>query len=339
MKKIAVILFNLGGPDGPEAVKPFLFNLFNDPAIIRAPKPIRYCLAKFISTRRAPVATEIYQQIGGCSPIVPHTRAQAAALDKALNETGDAHYKSFIAMRYWHPFADGAARAVKDFAPDEIVLLPLYPQFSTTTTESSFQDWQRAARAQGLNAPTRAVCCYPDEVGFIEAVADGVRAAYQSAAIHGKPRVLFSAHGLPEKIVKAGDPYPAHCEKTVDAVRAALNISGLDSVLCYQSRVGPLKWIGPAADDEVRRAARDKVPLIMVPVAFVSDHSETLVEIDIEYRELAEKNGAPAFFFVPAVGTHPRFIAGLARLVRGRAEKRICAPDIAACPCRQNTAS
>lgn len=336
MKKIAVVLFNLGGPDSKTAIKPFLFNLFNDPAIIRAPAPVRWCLAKFISSRRAPVAAGIYDKIGGSSPIVANTRAQADALDALLNQEAKADgvfYKSFIAMRYWHPFAQGAVRAVKEFAPDEIVLLPLYPQFSTTTTESSLKDWARAADKAHLSAPTRTVCCYPTEPGFITAMAAGVQAVYNRAATFGKPRVLFTAHGLPEKIVKAGDPYPQHCEKTVTALRAQLAIAGLDSVLCYQSRVGPLKWIGPSTDDEVRRAGQDKVPLIVVPIAFVSDHSETLVEIDIEYRELAHEQGVPAFFFVPAVGAHREFIAGLANLVKGDAPPRCCGPEIAACRC------
>ncbi|MDE2028996.1 MAG: ferrochelatase [Alphaproteobacteria bacterium] len=335
MKKIAVILFNLGGPDAPEAVEPFLFNLFNDKAIIRAPQPIRYLIAKLISTRRAPIAREIYAKIGGASPILKNTQAQADILTQALNARGDTLYKCFIAMRYWHPFADGAAHAVKAFAPDEIVLLPLYPQFSTTTTQSSFDDWRRAACRQKLDIQTREVCCYSEEPGFIHAVAAFVRPAYDEAKKHGNPRILFSAHGLPEKIVKAGDPYAAQCAQTVEALRHELAIENLDSVLCFQSRVGPLKWIGPATDDEIRRAGAEKRPLVLVPVAFVSDHSETLVEIDIEYRALAGKCGVPFFASTPAVGTAPAFIEGLARLVEGAClsgpSARICPHKFSGC--------
>jgi ferrochelatase len=317
MTKIAVILFNLGGPDSQEAVRPFLYNLFNDAAIIRLPWPLRSLIAKLISSRRAPVARAIYQKLGGGSPILPNTLAQAEALDAVLNQSAKTgtRYKSFIAMRYWHPFAAQAVRDVKTFAPDKIILLPLYPQFSTTTTASSFDSWRKEARRAGMNTPTQSIGCYPREPGFITAMAASIRVAYDEAATYGKPRVLFSAHGLPQKIVDAGDPYPAHCEMTVTALRQALDIQDLDSVLCYQSRVGPLQWIKPSTDDEVMRAGQDKVPLVVAPIAFVSDHSETLVEIDMEYRALAQKQGVPFFASVPAVGTAAAFIDGLARMV------------------------
>lgn len=313
-KKTAVVLFNLGGPDNPEAVKPFLFNLFNDPAILRLPKYLRRFLAWLISSRRHKTAQNIYGLIGGRSPILENTQAQARALEKILNESGEM--KCFVSMRYWYPFAEGAAAAVKAYAPDQILLLPLYPQFSTTTTASSFKSWHEAASRAGLNMPTKSICCYPDQKGFIKALAVSIHAAYKIAEVHGKPRILFSAHGLPEKIVKGGDPYAMQCGRTVAALVSALEISGLDYALCYQSRVGPLKWIGPATDAEIRRAGHDKVPTIIVPIAFVSDHSETLVELDIEYRHLAEKVGLPFYQRVPVVGIAPDFIEGLAELVR-----------------------
>ncbi len=234
-------------------------------------------------------------------------------------------------MRYWHPFSGETARNVRAYDPDEIVLLPLYPQFSTTTTGSSFPDWHRAAKKAGLNKPTRSIESYPAQAGFIAAQAELLRAGYAEAAKHGTPRILFSAHGLPEKIVNAGDPYPVQVKQTVEAIMEKVSgfrfqVSGRgentetrnlkpETSLCYQSRVGPLKWIGPATDEEIIRAGKDKVPLVIVPVAFTSEHSETLVELDIQYRELAEKSGVPAYVRVPAVGTHPRFIAGLAELV------------------------
>lgn len=325
MRKIAVVLFNLGGPDSPEAVQPFLFNLFSDPAIIGLPNPLRWLLAKLISKRRAPHAREIYAQIGGSSPLLANTQAQARALQASLADLGEV--RCFAAMRYWHPLTEGAVAAVKKFAPERIVLLPLYPQFSTTTTGSSKKAWDKIAQAQGLAAPTSFSCCYPVQPGFVAAVAALTAAHYAEAAKHGKPRVLFSAHGLPKKIVAAGDPYQIQVEKTAAAVAERLDIPELDSVVCYQSRVGPLEWIGPATEDEIARAGRDKVPVVVVPLAFVSEHSETLVELDIEYREKAVHDGVPHYARVPTVSTHPAFIAGLADIVRALAggAARACA--------------
>jgi ferrochelatase len=313
---LAVVLFNLGGPDGPDAVRPFLFNLFNDRAIIGLPQPLRWLVAKIISTRRAPVATRIYAHLGGGSPLLPNTEAQARALERALG----GETRAFIAMRYWRPFARETAAAVKAYAPDRIVLLPLYPQFSTTTTGSSLDDWRRAADAEGLAAPISALCCYPAQHGFIEALAALIRPALAAARVHGTPRLLLTAHGLPKKIVAAGDPYRIQVEATAAALVAALGDDGLDWTVCYQSRVGPLEWIGPATDAEIERAGRDRVPVVIAPIAFVSEHSETLVELDIEYRHLAERAGVPDYRRVPTVDAAPAFIAGLAALVRHATE-------------------
>ncbi len=314
-QRIAVVLFNLGGPDSPEAVRPFLFNLFADPSIIRIPNPMRFLLASFISGRRAKAAKAIYAELGGKSPLLENTEAQAAALEAQLTAQG-IPAKVFIAMRYWHPMSAETAARVKEYAPDLVVLLPLYPQFSTTTTASSERVWKEAAQTVGLTAPTRLVCCYPTEVGFIDASAAVIRPLYEKAKAHGKPRLLFSAHGLPKKVVKAGDPYQWQCERTAESIAAALGIDDLDWVNCYQSRVGPMEWIGPSTDEEIRRAGKDGVPILVAPMAFVSEHSETLVEIEIEYRHLAKEVGVPWFGRVPTVGVEPAFIEGLARLVR-----------------------
>lgn len=310
----AVILFNLGGPDRPDAIRPFLFNLFSDPAILRVPYPIRMALAYFLARRRAGPAAAIYEQLGGKSPLLENTQAQARALETALADGGET--RVFIAMRYWHPMSEEVAQAVKQFDPDQIILLPLYPQWSTTTTASSIGVWNSAARSAGLNKPTRILCCYPTEPGFVTAIADLVRAGIAEAAAHGRPRILFSAHGLPKKIVEAGDPYQWQCERTAAAIVESLGIADLDWINCYQSRVGPLEWIGPSTDSEIERAGRDGVPVVIVPIAFVSEHSETLVEIEIEYRHLARERGVPYFVRVPTVGTAPAFIDGLANLVR-----------------------
>lgn len=313
-RRTAIVLFNLGGPDGPAAVEPFLRNLFSDPAILRVPGFVRPLLARLIARRRAPIATEVYARLGGGSPLLANTEAQARALEAALADLGDR--RCFVAMRYWHPFAGETAAAVKAYAPDRILLLPLYPQFSTTTTASSLADWRRAAAAVGLAAPTRTICCYPTDPGFVAALANATGEALAKARGQGRPSLLFSAHGLPKKIVERGDPYAEQVGETVRAVAERLGLAREDYEICFQSRVGPVEWIRPYTDAEIVRAAAAGRPIVVVPVAFVSEHSETLVELDIEYRELARANGAPAYHRVPTVGTAPEFIAGLAGLVR-----------------------
>jgi ferrochelatase len=336
----AVVLFNLGGPDSLEAVRPFLFNLFNDKAIFRLPQPFRSMLAAFVAKRRTPTAIEIYRHLGGGSPLLPNTEAQAKALHAALG--GGDETKVFIAMRYWHPFTAQTVAEVQAWAPDEIVLLPLYPQYSTTTTASSLDAWHNAARFLRLKTPTKSVCCYPTGAGFISAAADRIAPILEEARRHGQPRLLLSAHGLPEKVVQGGDPYQFQCEQTAAAIIEKLGIPDLDWVVCYQSRVGPLKWIGPSTDEAIRQAAADKAPVVVAPIAFVSEHSETLVEIEIEYRKLAQDVGVPYFARAPTVDTSSAFIAELAGLVNqvsgaaaacvSGAGHRICPAASTGCP-------
>jgi ferrochelatase len=338
----AVVLFNLGGPDSLDAVRPFLFNLFNDKAIFRLPQPFRSWLAAFVAKRRAPTAVKIYEHLGGASPLLPNTEAQAAALHAALG--GGLEDKVFIAMRYWHPFTAQTIADVQAWNPDQIVLLPLYPQFSSTTTESSLGAWRETARAFGLKTPTRTVCCYPTADGFIAAAADLIAETLAEQPADARPRLLLSAHGLPETVVKNGDPYQFQCERTAAAIVERLAIPDLDWAICYQSRVGPLKWIGPSTDEEIRRAGRDGVAVVVAPIAFVSEHSETLVEIEIDYRKLAAEVGVPRFFRVPAVGASPSYIQALAALVdRASASdapcvsesgRRFCPAGSTACPMR-----
>ena len=315
-RRIAVILFNLGGPDRPRAVEPFLFNLFNDPAIIDLPGVVRWPLAKLIAHRRNKAAQAIYAHMGGGSPILANTERQATALLSALSDLGD--FGIFIAMRYWHPLTPAAVAAVKEFAPDEIVLLPLYPQFSTTTTESSANAWRAEAARQGLKATEKLVCCYPTEPGFVAALADVTQQAIDRVKAKTKApmQVIFSAHGLPKKIVDRGDPYVAHVSATVNAVVDRLGLAREEWVTAFQSRVGPLEWVGPATDHVIEQAADEGKAIVVVPVAFVSEHSETLVELDIEYRHRAERRPAAAYERAPTVSEHPEFIAGLAGLVR-----------------------
>ena len=190
------------------------------------------------------------------------------------------------------------------------MLLPLYPQYSTATTASSFQAWKELAT---FRVPTGEIREYPVEPGFIASSVALVKEGLAQAG-DGPRRVLFSAHGLPERVIKSGDPYQKQVEQTAAAIADA--IGGLDWSVCYQSRVGPLKWIGPSTEAEIERAAHDGKGIVLYPLSFVSEHSETLVELDIEYRELADEEGVPFYVRVPTVGTHPDFIAGLARLVR-----------------------
>lgn len=328
--RVAIVLFNLGGPDRPESVRPFLVNLFTDPAILRVPGFVRPWLGRLIAWRRTRPALENYAIIGGRSPLLELTEEQARALDAALAGDPGIEAKSFVAMRYWHPFSDAAARAVKAWAPDEVLLLPLYPQYSTTTTGSSIAAWEDACREAGLSVPTTTLCCWHSHGGFAAATAAPVREAYDRARAalpqDTKLRILFSAHGLPESIVTAGDPYQWQVEQTVAAVVERLGIDGLDHAICYQSRVTPQKWIGPSIEQEIERAAHDRVALLICPIAFVSEHSETLVELDVEYREVAHRLGVPGYFRVPAQNSDPRFIAALADIARAalRSGRPLC---------------
>jgi ferrochelatase len=314
--RIAVVLFNLGGPDSTTAIEPFLRNLFSDPAIISLPTILRRPVARLIAKRRAKVAEGIYGKIGGRSPILPQTEAQAFALAAAAGHRLPADVvRCFVAMRYWHPMADAVAKDVAAWRPDRIVLLPLYPQLSTTTSESSVREWFRAARDAGLSVPTQTVCCYPQLAGLIEAAAALIRPQLAASMDAGPSRLLFSAHGLPKKVIARGDPYAWQVERTSKAIVDALAIDGLDWTVCYQSRVGPLEWIGPSTDAEIERAGRDGKAIVLFPVSFVSEHSETLVELDIEYAELAHRSGVPAYRRVHTLGTATAFIDGLADLI------------------------
>ena len=244
--------------------------------------------------------------------MLANTKAQAQALEGRLG----VGYRCFVAMRYWQPLSVQTAREVARWAPDEIVCLPLYPQFSTTTTASSLAAWELAARQQGLDSPTRCIRCYPCEGGFIDALVGLIRPVLEAASTAGRsPRLLLTAHGLPMKIVRAGDPYPGQVKQTAAAVVETLARPGLDWRVCYQSRVGPLRWIEPATDEEIKRAGREGVPLVVAPISFVSEHSETLVELDLDYRDLATASGVPAYHRVATVGVEPAFIGALASLV------------------------
>ena len=334
--KRAVILFNLGGPDKLESVEPFLFNLFNDPEIISIPSFLRYPLAKLISKRRAPIAKNIYKEIGNKSPIFELTQDQAITLENNLLKKGN--YKCFVVMRCWHPRAIDVIKDVRKYNPEEIILLPLYPQFSASTSGSSINEWNEICKKENYKIKTKTICCYPTENYFIESHVNLIKQNIKNLKSKNF-KLLFSAHGLPESKIKKGDPYQWHVEETVKEIMLRLKKENLDYVISYQSRVGPMKWIGPSTDEEIIKYSKEKKGIVIVPVAFVSEHSETLVELDIEYKKLAEKNGCAFYKRVPALGVEENFIKGLSQLVlqqetRGNfVSSVICPNNYIKCPC------
>ena len=340
MKK-AVILFNLGGPDKLDSVEPFLFNLFYDPAIINLPKLFRYPLAKIISKRRTPIAKKIYKELGGSSPILKLTRKQSDALEKKLNQNKNKDlYKCFVIMRCWHPRAENVISEIKLYNPDEVILMPLYPQFSASTSGSSINEWKDICMKYNYKVKTSTICCYPTDENFINAHIENIK---NKIGKNINEKLIFSAHGLPEKNIKNGDPYQWQIEQTVKSIVKKMNIRDLDYILSYQSRVGPLKWIGHSTDDIIIENSKLGKNIIIVPIAFVSEHSETLVELDIEYKKIAEENGCKSYSRVPAIGINENYIKGMSDLILNKEiykfkndiypPKTQCPSNFNKCPC------
>lgn len=311
MGRKAVVLMSMGGPDSLDAVYPFLRNLFDDPHIIPAPWPIRKILSWHIARKRTPFAQENYRVLGGKSPLLEQSLAQASELQNFFNKN---ETKIFVCMRYWHPFSKDVAKEVEKFNPDEVILLPLYPQYSTATTLSCFEDWEKNCKIKN-----RKICCYPTEPGFIAAIS---RLLKNGLLDKEKPVVLFSAHGLPVSMVKAGDPYQFQIEQTVAAV--IKEFPNLNYRICYQSRVGPKEWLKPYTDEEIIKESKAGNDVIIVPVAFISEHSETLYELDIEYGNLAKENNAKSYTRVRTVEISPEFIEGLSKLIKTEQTKKNC---------------
>lgn len=343
MRRVAVILFNLGGPDSLQAVRPFLFNLFNDPAIIGAPGFIRRALATLISVTRAKMAKENYAAMGGRSPILFETEAQVASLQNLLSaRIPDVETYVLPAMRYWKPYAAEAAELARDWGAREAILLPLYPQYSSTTTGSAMKAWGEA-----WDGPTRTICCYPTDDKFIQAHADAILDAWKKQGAPPYPRLLFSAHGLPKRTIDAGDPYRWQVEQTVAAVKARLP-RDWESRLCFQSKVGPLEWIGPSTEHEIASAGKDHAGVIISPIAFVSEHVETLIELDRDYAALGKAAGVPFYIRAPALGVADAFIASLADQVAAALRRdegvhsltgaRICPAACKMCPMKAEAA-
>ena len=340
MKK-AIILFNLGGPDKLENVEPFLFNLFNDPAILDLPTFLRYPLAKLISNRRAPVAKKIYAELGGSSPILKLTKEQSDALEIKLNQTQEEdEYKCFIIMRCWNPRAKDVIKDVQLYGPDEVVLMPLYPQYSAATSGSSIKEWKDVCRKNNYHVKTSTICCYPTDQNFINAHTKEIIKKIKDLKNF---KLIFSAHGLPEKNIKKGDPYQWQVEQSVKKIVENLNDENLDWILSYQSRVGPLKWIGPSTETIIIENSKLGKHIVLVPIAFVSEHSETLVELDIEYKEIADANGCKNYTRVPALGINEDFIKAMSELIIKKNEYKInedlyppkiqCPSNFKKCPC------
>jgi protoporphyrin/coproporphyrin ferrochelatase len=340
MKK-AIILFNLGGPDKLENVEPFLFNLFNDPAILNLPAFLRYPLAKLISNRRAPVAKKIYAELGGSSPILKLTKEQSDALEMKLNQSQmEDEYKCFIIMRCWNPRAKDVIKDVQLYGPNEVVLMPLYPQYSAATSGSSIKEWKDICKKNDYHVKTSTICCYPTDKNFIIAHTKEITKKIKDLKNF---KLIFSAHGLPEKNIKKGDPYQWQVEQSVKKIVESLNDENLDWILSYQSRVGPLKWIGPSTENIIIENSKIGKHIVLVPIAFVSEHSETLVELDIEYKEIADANGCKNYTRVPALGINEDFIKAMSELIIKKNEYKInenlyppkiqCPSNFKKCPC------
>jgi protoporphyrin/coproporphyrin ferrochelatase len=317
--KRAIILCNLGGADGAKSVRPFLFNLFSDPNILPMPGIVRVPLAALISFIRAPYSRKLYARMGEESVLFRETDAQARALESVARAAG-WNTRVFISMRYWHPFAAETIAQVKAWEPEEVIVLPLYPQFSSTTTGSIVNVLRDEAKAQKLSAKIHTICCWPLLDGFVDTMAAKIATALHDCRMRGYPaRLLMSAHGLPEKLIARGDPYQWQVEKTANAIGRRLIdteplLHGLDWRICYQSRVGPVKWIGPSIEDELQRAAQDKCAVVVAPIAFVSEHLETLVELDETMKDLAASVGVPHYARVATTSVQPDFIHALFRM-------------------------
>lgn len=341
-KRIAVVLFQLGGPDTQEAVEPFLYNLFSDPDIINFPGAFlaRKALARFISRTRSKNVRHHYAEIGGASPIRRLTQDQADSLESALRPHIDA--RVVVAMRYWHPNTQDALAALEDEDFDELVLLPLYPHYSLATTRSSLKEWNRLAPfrtalrnetapssggaladvaasgrkpAHANEIPVHLIDHFFDHPDYVAAVVERINRVLLDLSGRDRVHLVFSAHGLPISLVQQGDPYPEHIEATVRLVRE-LGAWPNPYVLCYQSRVGPQKWLQPSLLDTIDKLARDRArSLLVIPISFLTDHIETLHEINIEARAHAEAAGIVDFHLMPALNDSPLLIRALADLV------------------------
>ncbi|MBW4614580.1 MAG: ferrochelatase [Desmonostoc vinosum HA7617-LM4] len=318
MGRVGVLLLNLGGPDKLDDVGPFLYNLFSDPEIIRLPfRWLQKPLAWFIASRRTRTSQENYKQIGGGSPLRRITEAQGEALKEQLGYLGQ-EANIYVGMRYWHPYTEEAIALLTQDNIERLVILPLYPQFSISTSGSSFRLleklWQEDAKLQRIDYTV--IPSWYKQPGYLQAMAELIAQELDQFPHPDEVHIFFSAHGVPKSYVEeAGDPYQQEIEDCTALIMQTLNRPNAHT-LAYQSRVGPVEWLQPYTEDALKElGARGVKDLVVVPISFVSEHIETLQEIDIEYREVAEESGIHNFRRVPAPNTHPVFIQALADLV------------------------
>lgn len=309
-----VVLLNMGGPDSLSAVRPFLARLFSDRDLIRLPAAFltQPLFAWLVSGLRARKVKRYYEEIGGGSPIGRLTGLQRAALEEALRGTG-GNFRVYVAMRYWHPLAKHAVLEMKDDGVVRAIALPLYPQYFAATTGSSLSDLKGWMRWAGVSFPLREIRSYPDHPGYIAALSGKIADTLAGAGT-GRTHLLFSAHGVPKSFIDAGDPYQAEIGRTVAAVMRGF--PGIPHSISYQSRAGRAEWLGPDTVAEVERLGREGIEtLVVVPVSFVSDHIETLHELDIRLKATAEQSGVKTFLRVPALNDSPAFICALKEIV------------------------
>ena len=319
-EKVGVVLLNLGGPDSLEAVEPFLFNLFSDPDIIDFPLSFlfRKRLAKMISTRRSRGVVEQYRQIGGKSPLKDYTLQQASLLEEKLNKSLPATV--YVAMRYWRPFTEEAIEAIERDGIKRVILLPLYPQFSKATTTSSVKEWEKQVKVRGKNLKHTLIESYHEHPTYIDAFVERIEHGLERFPSERRDgvKILFSAHGTPMKLVRQGDPYSQQIKETVKMIMGRGRFKQSHR-LCYQSKVGPLKWLEPSTPNTIAElAAKGVKDMLLVPVAFASDHLETLFELGIEYRRQAMEKGVEQYEVTEGLNDSPKFIDALAELVLER---------------------
>ena len=319
-ERIGILLFNLGGPDTLEDVEPFLVRLFSDRDIIELPLGALFqpLVARMIAKKRGPSVRDNYRRIGGGSPQLRLTRAQGEALERRLNRNAN-RFRSFVAMRYWHPSTEEALTAMRGEGISRVVTLTMYPHYSRATTGSSERELQRAlARPRWRDRfEITGIASYADDPLYLDAMADTVRRAYEEFPPEKRDRVvlLFSAHGLPKSFVDRGDPYVEHIQATRRGILERLGVANRHE-LAYQSRTGPVEWIGPGTEEMIAQLAGEGVrDLLLVPLSFVSDHIETLYEVDMLFAEEAQKHGIETYKRPAALNTHPIFIEALAGLV------------------------
>ena len=327
MSRVGIVLLNLGGPERIQDVGPFLYNLFADPEIIRLPIPaLQKPLAWLISTLRSNKSQEAYRSIGGGSPLRRITDQQARELQSLLRQR-DVDATTYVAMRYWHPFTESAVADMKADGIDQVVVLPLYPHFSISTSGSSFRELQRLRQGDERFAqlPLRAIRSWHDHPGYLKAMAQLIEREIDACVDPNTAHVFFSAHGVPKSYVEeAGDPYQKEIESCAELIMKTLGREN-PWTLAYQSRVGPVEWLQPYTEEALEELGEKGVKeLVVVPISFVSEHIETLEEIDIEYREIATEAGVSNFRRVPALDTDPTFIASLADLV----ETSLAGPEV-----------